>query len=162
MVETEHLQPEIVFVVEKFGGLLQGKESLPLSQSAQLFKKPDELLVAMNKQEFTKLPLQFIKDLQAELLGKVALSLGIVKKGAAQEGAAAEFPPKLKDFLVFYKLLVNFSKTCVIKHDEHKLFVAVEKCRQELSKVQGEIDALEFRMMTVADLAESLDADFES
>mmetsp|Transcript_3360 Transcript_3360/g.5618 ORF Transcript_3360/g.5618 Transcript_3360/m.5618 type:complete len:152 (-) Transcript_3360:1040-1495(-) len=124
---------DVNFIVEKLAAHIEGKESMSLEAAIDKIKNLDELNLAINRKDYTALSLDYNKNLQKELLGKRSLSMNIVKdKGDTSQ--VQEFPKKLKDFLIFYKLLVNLCKLSIIKQDDIKLNKALEKCSEELEK----------------------------
>ena len=67
------------------------------------------------------------------------------------------FPKNLIDFLIFYKLLIIICKLCIAKHDEALISEAINRCQDQMNKLNKELDGLNMRVKNLQNIMPSLD-----
>ena len=112
-------------------------------------------MMALNRIEFAVQPVGQVKNLLHELIGKRAKSLGIVSESSTEPGkyepTGIEFPKKLIDFLLFYKLLIILCKLCIAKHDENLIEKGIEKTQNQIQSTHEELKTLKMRISSLED-----------
>jgi hypothetical protein len=146
-------EENIIKIMEKLVGLLEGQETAPPAKVKWYLEKPGRISSSLTKGNATKLSTGYLKNVLHELFGSIAKGLNIVKEGpnGTLVSSGQEFPKKYKDFLNFYKLLSVMCKYGIAKHDEAKLLDAIKKQEEELVKNREFIEVANARIQNIKD-----------
>lgn len=125
----------VTFILEHLIGLVQGVEKAPSKYVELYMKKVQGFIMAVNRINYKNVSITHCKNLLAELTGERAVAMGIAKKvGDNYEPTELDFPPHVRDFKIFYQILVQACKIAIAEQDAASVQRVIDEAERERNK----------------------------
>jgi hypothetical protein len=129
-------------------GLCKGQEQASANVVELYIKRLDGFNMALNRINWTNVPINIYQKLLAEAVGKMAVSMAIAKFTEGREVEGLDnivFPKDIGDFKVFYQMLIVVCKLGIAHHDIKLMEETLENGEDEIRRLKSKLDGLKRR-----------------